>query len=209
MPDEHGRRGAAPADGTAKASLSVHPPNPLVKPLSHPKTRQERENTAPAPRFAGPAPTATTEFPDAFGQYPAGPRSEDDPCHGLRRQPTGGDCSAFINTASVRQGQYPCRRSGSIFLSFRYFRSYRPAAGPDRSSEVRWIEMLGEVSRCFSFRPLCRRWSGANRAGTVPGLRSWSASAAPPAARSGGPGRGRAPPGCAAGGGGPPAGRSW
>ena len=34
--------------------------------------------------------------PDAFGQYPAGPRSEDDPCLGLRARPTGGDCSFFI-----------------------------------------------------------------------------------------------------------------
>ncbi len=32
------------------------------------------KNAAPTPRFAGPAPTATTCFPDAFGQYPAGSR---------------------------------------------------------------------------------------------------------------------------------------
>ena len=48
------------------------------------------KNSAPTPRFAGPAPTAATRCPDAFGQYPAGSRSEDDPCHGLRRLPTGG-----------------------------------------------------------------------------------------------------------------------
>ena len=158
LPDEHGRRGAVPADGTAKASsvrasswprssfawktqhrvsrtLSVNPLfkpfpataspgrrrrsnafcEPLVKPLSLPWSspypppvkplptpcpapgpRQEREKRCPSPRFAGPAPTASTENPDASGQYPAGPRSEDDPCLGLRRLRTGGDCSFFI-----------------------------------------------------------------------------------------------------------------
>ena len=101
LPDEHGRRGAAPADGTEKASScpclllprssynrntdTAQNPNPfsvnpLVKPLSHPKTPgKNAKNAARSPRFAGPAPTATTENPDAFGQYPAGSRSEDDP----------------------------------------------------------------------------------------------------------------------------------
>ena len=52
--------------------------------------RKNAKNPAPSPRFAGPAPTAATMGPDAFGQYPAGPRSEDDPCLGLRRRRTGG-----------------------------------------------------------------------------------------------------------------------
>ena len=57
-----GGGGAAPADGTAKASLSVHPPNPPFKPLSHPKTPGKNAKNAapPTPRSAGPAPTSTT-----------------------------------------------------------------------------------------------------------------------------------------------------
>ena len=35
--------------------------------------------------------------PDAFGQYPAGSRSEDDPCHGLRRLPTGGASASSLS----------------------------------------------------------------------------------------------------------------
>ena len=79
-----------------------HPPirassePPGQAPSPPPDLRQEREKRRPSPRFAGPAPTASTRCPDAFGQYPAGSRSEDDPCLGLRRQPTGGDCGSFI-----------------------------------------------------------------------------------------------------------------
>ena len=83
-------------------------PNPWSSPYPAQDPGKNAKNAAPLPRFAGPAPTASTENPDAFGQYPAGSRSEDDPCHGLRRQPTGGACGSSIDTASVRQGQYPC-----------------------------------------------------------------------------------------------------
>ena len=152
LPDEHGRRGAAPAAGngegipyprtspapvrlTEKTPTRVSP-NPFLRthrsgliPPSclwsgpiHPKRLfpppdlgKNAKNTAPAPRFAGPAPTAATENPDAFGQYPAGSRSEDDPCLGLRRQPTGGACGSSINTASVRHSQYPCGGFGGFF----------------------------------------------------------------------------------------------
>ena len=71
--------------------------NPLVNPLSHPRPLDKNaKNTAPAPRSAGPAPTASTCCPDAPGQYPGRSRSENDPCPGLRRQPTGGACGSFI-----------------------------------------------------------------------------------------------------------------
>ncbi len=49
------------------------PVNPLVSPYPTPRTpRKNAKNPAPTPRFAGPAPTAATWFPDAFGQYPGG-----------------------------------------------------------------------------------------------------------------------------------------
>jgi len=92
---------------------------PWSRPLSIPRPpARTRKTPPPTPRFAGPAPTASTWIPDAFGQYPAGSRSEDDPCLGLRRQPTGGACGSSMNTASVRHSQYPCGGSGGIFLSF-------------------------------------------------------------------------------------------
>ncbi len=118
-----------PAPGIPE-SLS---PNPLVKPLFHPRTPARTRKTPPTtPRFAGPAPTSTTWIPDAVGQYPGGPRSEDDPCHGLRRLRTGGAFGSSIDTASVRQGQYPCAGSGGIFLSFRDSSPRSPAVEPRR-----------------------------------------------------------------------------
>ena len=95
------------------------PRTPRSSPCSTPDSGKNAKKAAPSPRFAGPAPAATTENPDASGQYPAGSRSEDDPCLGLRALRTGGACGSSINTASVRQGQYPCQGSARIFLSFR------------------------------------------------------------------------------------------
>ena len=44
-----------------RCPLSEHPPNPLAKPLFHPHIPgKNAKNAAPAPRFAGPAPAATT-----------------------------------------------------------------------------------------------------------------------------------------------------
>ena len=75
-------------------------PSPVVR-LQRQDPEQNAKKRRRPPRFAGPAPTASTWFPDAFGQYPGGSRSEDDPCLGLRRLPTGGACGSSINTASV------------------------------------------------------------------------------------------------------------
>ena len=78
--------------------LRTPPANPLVIPYSTlaPPARTAK-NPAPSPRFAGPAPTAATMDPDAFGQYPAGSRSEDDPCLGLRRRRTGGALASSLS----------------------------------------------------------------------------------------------------------------
>ena len=117
IPSESGRSAPEYARPGNPESFS---PNPLVKPLFHPRTPARTRKTPPTtPRFAGPAPTSTTWIPDAVGQYPGGPRSEDDPCLGLRRLRTGGAFGSSIDTASVRQGQYPCAGSGGVFLSFR------------------------------------------------------------------------------------------
>ena len=59
LPDEHWRQGVAPADGTAKASLSVHPSNPPIKPYPNLPTsqpRQEREKRRPRSPLRGPGP---------------------------------------------------------------------------------------------------------------------------------------------------------
>ena len=69
--------------------LRTHRPSPCPAP----GPRKNAKNAAPTPRFAGPAPTATTEFPDAVGQYPGGSRSEDDPC------PVGGTCGPEVLAA--------------------------------------------------------------------------------------------------------------
>ena len=117
-PMSTGGGGAAPAAGTAKGILSPvrassetqspyrentkhrgssNPVNPLVKPLSLPRIpARTRKPRAHAPRFAGPAPTASSWDPDAPGQYPGGSRSENDPCPGLRYLRTGGACGFFI-----------------------------------------------------------------------------------------------------------------
>ena len=63
--------------------------------------RKNAKNPAPSPRFAGPAPTAATMGPDASGQYPAGSRSEDDPCLGLRRRRTGGALAPSLSDIGV------------------------------------------------------------------------------------------------------------
>ena len=74
------------------------PANLLFKTLFHLKTPvQNAKNASPSPRFAGPAPTAATWIPDAFGQYPGGSRSEDDPCLGLRRLRTGGALASSLS----------------------------------------------------------------------------------------------------------------
>ena len=95
---------ARPSDQLVGESTAPAFCEPLVKPLFHPgqapapspDSGKNAKNAAPPLRFAGPAPTSTTGNPDAFGQYPAGSRSEDDPCLGLRRLRTGGAFGSFI-----------------------------------------------------------------------------------------------------------------
>jgi len=70
------------------------PPGQAPAPPQEPG--KNAKNAPPAPRFAGPAPAATTLDPDAVGQYPGGSRSEDDPCLGLRALRTGGAFGFFI-----------------------------------------------------------------------------------------------------------------
>ena len=82
----------------AKASPIRASSEPPGQALSHLKTPgKNAKNAAPPPRFAGPAPTAATMDPDAFGQYPAGSRSEDDPCLGLRARRTGGALASSLS----------------------------------------------------------------------------------------------------------------
>ena len=97
---------------------------PWSSPCPNPRTpARTRKTPATTPRYAGPAPATTTLVPDAPGQYPGGLRSEDDPCLGLRRRPTGGACSFFIiphrcdmvNTLVGDTGRFFChsmRRGG-------------------------------------------------------------------------------------------------
>ncbi len=87
-----------------------------------PRPRQEREKRRPHAPLRGPGPHLHHLISGRGRSVPGGPRSEDDPCHGLRRLRTGGAFGSSIDTASVRQGQYPCAGSGRIFLSFHDFR---------------------------------------------------------------------------------------
>ena len=74
------------------------PASPLAKALSRPlPPARTRKTPPPPPASRGPAPTAATMDPDASGQYPAGSRSEDDPCLGLRRRRTGGALASSLS----------------------------------------------------------------------------------------------------------------
>ena len=134
----------SPADKCEQRATPDRTPSTktLVNPIFPPRNpAKNAKNAAPSPRLAGPAPAATTCFPDAPGQCPAGPRSEDDPCPGLRRLPTGGAFGSSIDTASVRHRQYPCGRIRRVFLSFRGIspdgRGARPKTAARRLSEGR------------------------------------------------------------------------
>ena len=74
------------------------PANPPIKPLSPAQAppARTRKSGAPPPATPGPAPAATTCISGRGRSVPGGSRSEDDPCLGLRRQPTGGACSFYI-----------------------------------------------------------------------------------------------------------------
>ena len=121
-PDERGRRGAAPAGGTAEASpvrassctpvvlqrkaqhrVSPNPANPLVKPeppgqgpFLPPNPGKNAKNAAPRAPLRGPGPRRLHLKSGRARSVPGGPRSEDDPCLGLRRRRTGGACGSFI-----------------------------------------------------------------------------------------------------------------
>ena len=98
--------------------------NPLVKPppRPRPRPRQEREKHRPHAPLRGPGPHLHHLISGRGRSVPRRAAFEDDPCHGLRRLRTGGAFGSSIDTASVRQGQYPCAGSGRIFLSFHDFR---------------------------------------------------------------------------------------
>ena len=146
-PMSYVRQGAASARRTAGPPLSVHPPNPLATPLSpaplsvHPPNPlvspsspppypgKNAKIAAPTPRSAGPAPAAATCCPDAPGQSLEGRVRRMIPvsvCGAVDRR-----CLQLLHyPASVRQGQYPCRRSGGIFLSFRDSRKKKEGKAP-------------------------------------------------------------------------------
>ena len=105
--------------GTCQACpLSVHPPNPLVKPLSHPRTPARTRKTPP-PR---PASRARPPPPPPASRT----RSVSTPEGRVRKMIPVSVCGAsrpevlwlLHYPASVRQGQYPCGRIRRIFLSF-------------------------------------------------------------------------------------------
>ena len=76
---------------------SPHRPKPMNKtPIPHPRTRQEREKHRPRAPLRGPGPHRHHLGSGRAWSVPGGSRSEDDPCHGLRRLRTGGACGFFI-----------------------------------------------------------------------------------------------------------------
>ena len=80
-----------------RPNLLLRTPGQAPFPTPGPLART-RKTTAPAPRFAGPAPTASSWDPDAPGQYPGGSRSEDDPA------PVCGTCGPEVLAASSLSG---------------------------------------------------------------------------------------------------------
>ena len=109
--------------------------HPWSSPCSPPDPGKNAKNPAPSPRFAGPAPAASTENPDAFGQCPEGRVRKDDPCLGLRRLPTGGACGSFI----IR---YRCDIVNTLVRDpagfFCHFRDSRPAISTSNGGGYRF-----------------------------------------------------------------------
>ena len=96
LPDEHGAAERCAADGTAKAFLSVHPPNPRSSPCSTPDPGKNAKNAAPLAPLRGPGPRRLHQMSGRVRSVPGRVASEDDPCLGLRALRTGGDCGFFI-----------------------------------------------------------------------------------------------------------------
>ena len=161
LPDEHGRQGTAPADGTTnyqrKRQLRASP-NPFLRthwsspyPQLQPPTDQTKPQT-PLPR--PPARTRKTPPPrPAPRARPPPPppgfrtRSVSTPEGRVRKMipsrsaaPADRRCLRLLHyPASVRHSQYPCGRSGGIFLSFRdlrVLRVRRQRARPTASSPI-------------------------------------------------------------------------
>ncbi len=97
---------------------------PIGQALSRSRIRREREKRRPRAPLRGPSPHRHHLISGRVRSVPGGSRSEDDPCLGLRRLPTGGACGSSMNTASVRHSQYPCGGSDRVFLSFRDVYAY-------------------------------------------------------------------------------------
>ncbi len=105
-PTLQARTSCEPTDqnATQRSAAASHPTNPNppanppIKPLSPAQAppARTRKSGAPPPATPGPAPAATTCISGRGRSVPGGSRSEDDPCLGLRRQPTGGACSFYI-----------------------------------------------------------------------------------------------------------------
>ena len=93
----------------------------LSRPQDPPPRTRKRRPLAP---LRGPSPHRHHLISGRVRSVPGGSRSEDDPCLGLRRLPTGGACGSSMNTASVRHSQYPCGGSDRVFLSFRDVYAY-------------------------------------------------------------------------------------
>ena len=168
-----GRRGAAPAGGTAKAppiSVSSEPTGQTLihlrtparirthwsNPHSPPDPRQEREKHRPLAPLRGPGPHRHHLVSGRGRSVPAGSRSEDDPCLGLRR-PADRRCLRLLHyPASVRHSQYPYGRIWRIFLSFRDFKHQpQPALASGEPSSRRgsgWAGVWIVMRCCVSYR---------------------------------------------------------